>query len=221
MSESPEAQLIRARELYYSDWDAAIAMYRTLVKTLPIGEFWAAARIDLAMHEYGTANFESAIELTQSVLDAGTQIEPATRASAGIVMCQALEMLDRDIDEGALSRWVDDAVAASHPRHAASGTSMLARRAIRRKEHEQAVHLVESAVELWNEGGSMTGGPEMLRQLALLDVEQGNMGEARRHLERALERLRMFPEGGMAPRMLEKKVLKQLNDLGTETSSTS
>jgi tetratricopeptide (TPR) repeat protein len=210
---SPDEQLIRARELYYTDWDAAIRMYRELVVTLPIGHSWAAAHIDLAMYEYGTAQFESAVQLTQAVLDAGTEVETAGRAIAGILLCQTLEMLGRDIDEVALEHWVDDAVATNHPLSAASGTSILARGALDHHKHEQARVLMERAVELWNEAESMTGGPGILTKLALLDVEQGRKDDARRHLERALEWLKRFPEGGMSPRLLEKKILKQLDDL--------
>jgi hypothetical protein len=72
---------------------------------------------------------------------------------------------------------------------------------------------MERAVELWNEGGSMTGGPGVLLRLARLDVEQEKKSDARQHLERALAWLRKFPDGGMGPRMLENKVLKQLDDL--------
>jgi tetratricopeptide (TPR) repeat protein len=214
---SPEEQLIRARELYYSDWDAAIAMYRSLVKTLPIGEFWAAAHIDLAMHEYGTANFESAVRLTQAVLDAGNLVEPAGHAIAGILQCVTFEMLEADIDEAAVASWVDVAMATKHARDAASGTSLLARCALRRNERERARILMERAVPLWEQAGSMTGGPGILRRLALLDIEEGNVAEARRHFERALEWLRQFPLGGMAPRFLEKKILAELHALAPKS----
>ena len=187
-----------------------IGAYRELVKTLPVGHFWAAANIDLAMHEYGVGEFESALRLTQAVLDAGMRVEKEGQAIAGILRSQALEMLDRDIDEVALSRWIEDAITAKQPRNAASGASMLARRALKRDEQERARALLERAVELWNEGESMTGGPEQLRRLALLDIAQGKPDEARRHLELALEWLKKFPDGGMAPRFAEKKIRELL-----------
>lgn len=72
---------------------------------------------------------------------------------------------------------------------------------------------MERAVNLWDEAGSIGGGPGILRELARLDVRQGKISEARQHLERALERLRKFPEPGTAARVIETRVLKQLDAL--------
>jgi tetratricopeptide (TPR) repeat protein len=165
------------------------------------------------MHEFGLGELESALRLTQAVLDAGVRVENEGQAIAGILRSQALEMLDRDIDEVALSRWIEDAVTAKDPRRAASGTSILARCALKRDEQQRARALLERAVELWNEGESMTGGPEQLRRLALLDIAQGSPDEARRHLELALEWLKRFPDGGMAARFAEKKIRELLQSV--------
>ena len=212
MTASAEARLIQARELFYSDTDGALRLYRDLVRTLPIGHEWAAAHIDLAMYEYGVANFETAVSLTREVIDAGDAIEKDGRAIAGILLCQTLEMLDREIDEIQLSHWVDDALATGHTLNAAVGTAILGDVALKHDEAKGRA-LLERSIELHNDAGSMNGGPSILQRLAKLDIKQGKTADARLKLERALERLKGFPLGGTSVRVLESRIKAQLDGL--------
>ncbi|MEO8841921.1 MAG: hypothetical protein ABI591_09710 [Kofleriaceae bacterium] len=211
---TPEQKLIRARELFRTDTDGAIKLYRDLVRTLPVGDVWATAHIDLASYDFGVGDYESAAQLTRDVLDAGAgRIDKDGLALAGILLCSAMEELERAIDEVLLRRCVEDALLTGHPREAAAGMNVLARCLLVRNESQEARFLMERSVDLYDQSGSITGGPGTLQRLAKLDIKSGKLDDARRHFERALAYLKGFPDGGMFARDLEKKILKQLNDL--------
>lgn len=213
---TPEEKLIRARELFHTDTDGAIKLYRELARTLPVGDVWATAHIDLASYDFGVGNYESAAELTRDVVNAGAGcIDKEGLALAGILLCSTMEEMEQGIDEVLLRRCVEDALLTGHPREAAAGMNVLARCLLVRSKIQEARSLMERSVDLYDQSGSITGGPGTLQRLAKLEIKNGNLDDARQHFVRALAYLKGFPDGGRFARDLEKKILKQLNDLKT------
>jgi len=60
----------------------------------------------------------------------------------------------------------------------------------------------------------MVGGPGTLLRLAELDLREGKIDDARRHIDRGLARLATFPLGGMNVRLLEKRLRELLQRIG-------
>lgn len=87
----------------------------------------------------------------------------------------------------------------------------LSRRQIRRGERYEGKVTLLRAVDLYDEAGSINAGPSALQYLATLELEDGNLNEARRQLDRGITHLKKFPLGGTLTRLLEKR-LGELRD---------
>lgn len=198
--------LTEARRLLMRDPERALHLYRKVIRR-GHGYAWSHAQLEVAEHEFGHARFQSAAEFAKAVLDAQPgDVDPGARAAAGILWCEARDMLELEIDEPLLVRSIEDSLAHAQVTKGAWGLMHLARRQIRRGERSEGKATILRAADLYDQAGAVNGGPTALQRLAKLELEDGNRDEARQHLDRGIAHLKKFPLGGTLTRLLEQRL---------------
>src|SRR5690606_32228189 len=168
---------------------------------------WSEAHVELSIHHFCMGESEHSAEHAAQVLQGPQElVSDSARAVAGVVLCNARDMLDQPIDERLLLESAEACVRANEFYQAAIGFGLLGecRASL---DREEARGLLERAVRLYDDAGSMVGGPGKLRSLARLALEEGNLQEARAYLDRGLGHLAKFPLGGRVVRHLEQQLV--------------
>src|SRR5277367_6634755 len=95
---TPDEMLAEAKAIYASDPDRALELRRRVANTEP-GPAWLEANAVLAWHELGAANYAAAADHALNVLNASTDLgQRSARAVAGVILCNAREALDLEVD---------------------------------------------------------------------------------------------------------------------------
>lgn len=201
------AVLRRAREVYATDPDLALELRRQVANSSPSAA-WSQARIDLAAHEAGNCEYERVLGYAQPVLDASAEVaEPATRAVAGILVCDANEALGKDVDEELLEASIESATRIGQHYYAGIGLKQRARALLQDSATRgRAIATYEQAVASFDASQSMFAAPGLLLELAKLKSADGDMEAARADIERGLERLARYPLGGTGARVLRERL---------------
>lgn len=202
-----EEQLARARALH-AEAPAEARRLRQEVASGDIGLAWSNARIDLASESQTQGNAAAVIEQAEPVLKAPPAlVDPAARAVAGILVCDAREILELEIDEGLLESSIAAATATGQHLYAGAGLSQHARLLL--FEHGDRVaskRRFAEAVAEYDRTASMFGGPGVLLRLATIEAEDGERDLALSHIAGGLERLARYPLAGTSGRILREKL---------------
>ncbi|MEO8453500.1 MAG: hypothetical protein ABI647_27195 [Gemmatimonadota bacterium] len=202
-----EQKLARARAIHAEDPTEARRL-RHEVAAGDVGVPWSNARVDLASELQLQANSAGVIELAEPVLAAPVElVDPAARAVAGVLVCDAREILDLEIDEALLESSVTAASAAGQHYYAGAGLAQHARLLLfDHKDRVASKRRFAEAVAEYDRTESMFGGPGALLRLATLEAEDGERDLALAHIAGALERLARYPLAGTSGRILREKL---------------
>jgi hypothetical protein len=203
---SPEQLLADARAVFADDPDRSNELRREVIET-GVSPAWSVAHMDLATQDYGQGDYKAAVDHAAAVLSARADlVDPAARAVAGIILCDAREALDQSVDETVLQESIQSSESTGHPYYAGSGLGQLARLRLRTGDRAAAKAALERSVVLFDQAGSMTGGPGALLRLANLEIEDKRPEHARNYLDQGIAYLKRFPLGGRSVRSLEQKL---------------
>jgi hypothetical protein len=204
-----EGVLLNARTLLDQEPEKALALYGRVIEQAD-GFLWSEAHTDLASYHYGHGEYDQAAEHARTVLDGPAQLDSdANRARAGVMLNNARDMNQQPIDEDLLRSSAEACIRAGHPYFGGVGLSILGRHRWLAGDRSAAREYVERAVDLFDQAGSVTAGPYVLKRLTGQAIEQQDPERARRYAERGIEHLRKFPLRGIGARRVE----KQLEDL--------
>lgn len=205
--EETERVIAAARDALMRDPERALKLYLKVIQS-GVGPRWACAHLEVAEHEYGVGRLVAAEGHAVAILDAPRdRVDPGVRAAAGILWCDIRETVGSEPEESLLRQYIEEAIAHGRKISGAWGLMQLSRRQFRRGERSQSKATILRAADLYDEAGSVNGGPTALQRLAKLELEDGNYDEARRHIDRAIAHLQKFPLGGTLARLLEQRLV--------------
>jgi tetratricopeptide (TPR) repeat protein len=198
--------LAAARDALRKDPAGAIKLYSEIIER-GSGMGWAHAHLDVAEHEFGLGRTEASTTHTRAILDAPEdRVDSLSRAVAGILWCEARDLLELEIDEPLLLQSIEVTLAQGQKKWAALGLMNVAARQIGRGERSAGKATILRAVELYEAADAIAPVALALRYLARLEIEDGNRESAERHIDRGMSYLKKFPFDGSLARVWETRL---------------
>ena len=218
MTEVEMQELLKqATTLSHAESTQLVGLYNLIINGAT-GPSWAEAHNELASYYYGHAEYQQAARHAQATLEGSESlVTTSARARAGIMACNAKDSLGQPVDIELLRESTEGAIQTGQPYQGGVGASLLGHIVLSSGNRAAARAAFERAVLLFDQSRSITGGPGMIRMLAIMEIEDGRREAARAWLEQGIRYLQQFPYAGKTARFPEAKLKALLASLDAPT----